>query len=250
VDSNGDAFGTTPSATPCANESLTTTANKTVTAGNPSTDYVRFSRDVTASNSHCTSGQQQISAPAGSSVPLTQCVFDAAGNPVQGASVLWFISNGPGQVSPSNGTTDSSGHATATLSKGISGQQTGVDSCVDTNANGTCDVNSQNGPIVVSWTAPRPSSHKSATHLTLGKSSRTRLFGTLSANNTAVCRTGGRLVSLYRDGRLTNQTTTAAGGSFHFRLRKARRSHTFEAKFAGNAHCGASHSNTVSSRAR
>jgi len=240
-DSNNDAS--------CASETVTASGTKTVKAQNTAgnwKDTLIFASDYNATNNTCPQTFNQISAPANQTVDFQQCVRDSFGNPVAGASVTWRVVSGPGSFTSAENTTDASGNSHATLGNGAAGQQSSVQSVATDSVGNTQTSNT----LVVNWTKPTTSKRKSATHLTLGKSSRTRLFGTLSANNPGVCRTGGRLVSLYRDGALINQTTTASGGSFHFRLHKARRRHTFEAKFAGNAHCGASHSNDVASRAR
>jgi len=234
--------GTCDSGEPAATGTKTVGAKQT----GSEKDTLVFKNDFSASTNTCTPTLTQESAPSNTGVDVVQCLRDEFGNAVSGASVVWIIDTGPGSFTATQSTTDASGNATATLGNGVAGQQTSFHAEA-TDANGHTIISNK---LVVNWTRPTTGRRHSATHLTLGKSSRTRLFGTLSANNTAVCRTGGRLISLYRDGRLLNQTTTASGGSYHFRLHKARRRHSFETKFAGNARCGASHSNTVASRAR
>ena len=54
-------------------------------------------------------------APAGSQLPLPLVVrvLDASNNPIQGRAVTWLPGEGGGSVTPTNGTTDAQGRATA-----------------------------------------------------------------------------------------------------------------------------------------
>jgi len=238
-DSNGNGLGSTPSATPCTGETVTATGTKTVGNQNPDIDRMAFATDA-AADASCTSGSNSTSAPSNSSVHVVQCVFDEFGNPVSGAQVQWFVNSGPGNYTQQQQTTGSNGQATATFANGVQGTQSDIYSCA---VGFTCS-----NDLLINWQAP--TAQKSPTHLHLGKSNRTHLFGTLTANNPSICTVGGRTIKLFQNGHLKNVTHTNAGGSYHFTLHKAKKVHKFKTKFPGTAHCGASTSNIVKSKAR
>jgi hypothetical protein len=92
-------------------QSTSATANGL--AGSP----VVFSHTATAgaaSRVEKVSGDNQ-EAPAGSQLPLPLVVrvLDASNNPIQGRAVTWLPGDGGGTVTPTNGTTDAQGKATA-----------------------------------------------------------------------------------------------------------------------------------------
>ena len=92
-------------------QSTSATANGL--AGSP----VVFSHTATAgaaSRVEKVSGDGQ-EAPAGTQLPLPLVVrvLDASNNPIQGRAVTWLPGEGGGSVTPTNGTTDAQGRATA-----------------------------------------------------------------------------------------------------------------------------------------
>lgn len=71
-------------------------------------------------------GNQQTSiAGATLATPLTVTVTDAAGAPVAGATVTWFVTGGGGSVAPTTSTTDANGRANTVFTLGATvGNQT------------------------------------------------------------------------------------------------------------------------------
>jgi len=245
----------------CDSGELAATGTKTVSAnGDTLVDLIDTTEHAQANNGQCTNGSTNVQAKVGTTVHVTECVTDRWANPLAGASVSWVVGTGSGPRSGSytrtDNVTDSTGHATADFAGGSPSQQAFLFSCatstVAESPSGNPPNHCSNNTVIVNWQGQ--ASNKSGTHLSLSKTSRLRLFGTLTANNPNICGTGGRRISLYivtKNGSvLIDVTTTAGGGTFHFRLHRAKRTHDFFARFRGSPNCGASKSNEVHSRAK
>jgi len=257
-DSNNDAEDTPPgiltqSATPCAGESVSATATKTITAGTGGTnDVIRFAADAGADPT-CPTGNNSTSAPADQPVNVVECVFDDFGNPVAGAKVQWFVDYGPGNYTAQQQTTDANGRATATFGNGAEGVQTGIYSCEDDLDTDTFTDDCSND-LLINWQAPTPPPvQHSATTLTLAKDvlrHRVKFFGSLTAAKPNVCNTAGKLIKLFRGRRLIDVTHTNAAGDYRFKRPKAHRRRLWHTLFPGTTNCNGDRSNNVRSRAR
>jgi hypothetical protein len=115
------------------------------TPGTAAQVAVKQSADVTA-DATCLTGPSSIFSPAGSTVNLTGCVFDAFRNAVGSEGVFWSLVNTP----PTGGgffvgtpqlVSDTAGHATAAVSSASTsaGSSTVVTFCLDHDKNGVCD---------------------------------------------------------------------------------------------------------------
>jgi hypothetical protein len=167
LDANNDAEDTPPvttpptvrSATPCAGETVTGSATKTIAvtpASAAAHSHLLRSSDVQA-NSSCHVGPSAFSAPAGTNVNLTGCLKDQYENPVPGARTIWtavvlgtaFFVGTPESLSDANGQAD----AVIGSPASAEGKNTTIQFCQDENANGACDGGSAS-ELNVAWGPP------------------------------------------------------------------------------------------------
>ena len=241
----------------CDTGEPTVTGTKTVKAGPPTQDRVRFAADATPP-SQCNTGQTQQSFPSNSGVDVVQCVFDANNNPVPSQTGLQWSITGPGDFASTGTTTDANGQAHATVENGTPGQQTSVTSCVDTDGNGTC--NFSGNTVIINWTAPpqgadtlslRYSKHRTGPH-----EGRVTFSGELVGDSSGACfgHEGGTLVQIHRGtatGPVVKSATTSAGGAYRAGLRLhlgANHVRHFTATTQGNPSCVAATSKTIKVR--
>lgn len=128
------------------------------TPGTAAQAAVKQSADVTA-DATCTTGASSIFSPAGSTVNLTGCVFDAFRTAVGSEGVFWSLVNTP----PTGGgffvgtpqlVSDTAGHATAAISSASTsaGSSTVVTFCLDHDKNGVCDgVAPKTANFTITW---------------------------------------------------------------------------------------------------
>jgi hemolysin type calcium-binding protein len=150
---------TTQSATPCAGETLSASAIKTiaVTPGSAANHIHLLRSSDVAANSSCHVGPSAFSAPAGTNVNLTGCLKDLYENPIPGARTIWtavvlgtaFFVGTPESLSDANGQAD----AAIGSPKSAEGSNTSIQFCQDENADGACDGGTAS-TVNIAWGPP------------------------------------------------------------------------------------------------
>ena len=153
VDANNDAA---TSATPCANEAISTNGTQTV---QPIVDHVHVKRQE-STDAVCHTGDPNFTAPEASVVNLRGCAITKPATteqPAPAIHVLWILNpagaaGATGSIVGQTNITNPSGHATAQISSGVdaAGKSTTIRFCQDTfpesataggqDGDGTCDA--------------------------------------------------------------------------------------------------------------